>query len=60
MEYRLLGIPVSGSVSIPVNEWTEKRVIDEIIKEVKGMEKEIVLLKKLVDEWEGKEVAIDI
>lgn len=60
VEYRLLDVPVNGQVSIPIHEWSEELVKKEIAKDIKSMETEIEMLRKLITEWEGKKITLDI
>lgn len=60
IEYRLLNLPVNGQVSIPIGEWSEDRVKDEITKDVANMSQEIELLRKLIIDWEGKRITLDL
>jgi len=60
VEYKLVDLPVNGQGSIPIGEWSEDKVREEIAKEIKGMKTEIGMLKKLITEWEGKKITLDI
>lgn len=60
VEYRLLDVPVNGQVSIPIGEWDEDTVTKAIIEDIKNMKPEIEMLRKLITEWEGKKITLDV
>ena len=60
LEYKVRNAPITGQVSVPVEEWSDEKVL-ELVKEDLTEKKELIkLLEKIIGDWEGKEITVDV
>jgi len=58
VEFQLIDLPLNNVISIPIDEWSEEHMREMIADALKKMEKEIILLRTIISNWEGKRIKI--
>ena len=58
VEFQLIDLPLNNVISIPIDEWSEEHMREMIADALKKMEKEIILLRTISTDWEGKRIKI--
>ena len=59
VEFQLIDLPLNNVISIPIDEWSEEHMREMIADALKKMEKEIILLRTIITDWEGKRIKIE-
>jgi hypothetical protein len=59
INYKLLSKPVMFQINIPLNDFSDDKIITEIGKDLASKEDALKILDRIVKEWNGKVVDIE-
>lgn len=60
VEYKMKEMPITGQISVHMDEWNDDDILKLIETDVKGKKKLITLLEQIIVDWEGKEIKVDV